>query len=58
MNVPGDGPPRVPDLPERERLLDAVNAAYAVLRADREAWRAERKEREAWDGTLIDGVQS
>ena len=41
---------------ERDRLLDAINAGYAALREDPESWAAERRERDAWDGTLDDGL--
>jgi predicted transcriptional regulator len=40
---------------ERVRLLDAINAGYAALRGDPQAWTAERGERELWDTTLADG---
>ena len=40
---------------QRGRLLDAVNAGYAALRADPEAWAAEGAERARWDATLADG---
>lgn len=49
---------RALDLLERERLLDAINAGYAALRADPEAWAEERAERDAWDATLADGTHS
>jgi len=35
---------------EREGILNEANAAYAALRADPQAWEAERAEREAWQG--------
>jgi len=41
---------------QRERLLAAINAGYAALRADPTAWAAEREERAAWDVTLADGL--
>ena len=34
----------------------AVNAGYAVLRADAEAWAEVEAERQAWDATLMDGL--
>lgn len=37
---------------ERDRLLDAANAAFERLRSDPEAWAEETAEREAWDATL------
>jgi hypothetical protein len=41
----------------RERFLDAVNVAYAALRADPKAWAEELKERKVWDVTLLDGLE-
>lgn len=35
---------------EREALLEAANRAYAALRADPEAWAADRAERALWEG--------
>jgi hypothetical protein len=46
------------DLLERERLLDAINAGFAALRADRDDWAGERAERELWDATLADGTSA
>lgn len=40
----------------REAFLDRANEAYAELRADPHAWEIERREREAWDNTLADGL--
>jgi len=40
----------------RQRFLEQVNAAYAALRADPEAWRVELEERRSWDATLMDGI--
>jgi hypothetical protein len=40
----------------RERLMEEVNAAYAALRADPEAWAEWQKELAAWDATLMDGL--
>lgn len=40
----------------RQKFLERINADYAALRADPEAWREEREEREAWDSTLMDGL--
>ena len=42
----------------REKLLNAANAAYAKLRADPESWREELAERQQWDATLADGLES
>jgi len=44
------------ELYERDRFLDAVNAAYEKLRADPKAWKEELAERQTWDGTLMDGL--
>jgi predicted transcriptional regulator len=41
----------------RQQLLDATNAAYAVLRADPEAWASLEQEHLAWDQTLADGLE-
>jgi len=41
----------------RRRLLEQSNAAYAVLRADPTAWQAEQQERQAWETTLVDGLE-
>ncbi|MGH2961304.1 MAG: toxin-antitoxin system protein [Solirubrobacterales bacterium] len=41
---------------EEDELLDEMNAAYGRLRADPDAWEAERAERGAWDATLLDGL--
>lgn len=35
---------------------DAVEAGYAALRADPDAWAAEEAERALWDATLLDGL--
>lgn len=42
----------------RARFFEQANAAYAALRADPEAWKAELEERAAWDATLMDGLQA
>jgi hypothetical protein len=44
------------DSPCPHELLEAMNAGYAKLRADPQAWAAELAERELWDQTLADGV--
>lgn len=43
---------------QREKLLDAANAAYAQLRADPESWKEELSERRQWDGAVADGHES
>ena len=40
----------------RQRFLEQVNAAYAILRADPGTWAAVERERRAWDATLGDGL--
>lgn len=40
----------------RQRFLEQVNAAYAVLREDRAAWSDIERERGAWDTALTDGL--
>jgi hypothetical protein len=40
----------------RQRFLERLNAAYAILRADARAWDAVEDERRAWDMTLPDGL--
>jgi len=40
----------------RKRFFDTLNAQYAALRADPEAWSEELAERAAWDATLGDGL--
>ena len=40
----------------RKKFIEAANAEYSALRADEEAWVAERQERDAWDATLDDGL--
>src|SRR4051812_25348278 len=39
-----------------QKFWDAVNAGYAVLRADPTAWAEVEAERQAWDATLMDGL--
>lgn len=38
-------------------FLEEANTAYAALRANPEAWKAELEERAAWDATLSDGLE-
>jgi hypothetical protein len=40
----------------RQRFLDALNADFAALRADPDAWAEEQQDRAAWDATLADGL--
>ena len=41
---------------QRQRFYDDLDAAYARLRNDPEAWAAEREERAEWDSVLMDGI--
>jgi hypothetical protein len=41
----------------RQWFLMGLNADFAKMRNNREAWKAELAEREAWDATLADGLQ-
>ncbi len=43
---------------QRDKFLDEVNAAYARLRANPEAWKEELAERQDWNGTLMDGLEN
>lgn len=40
----------------RRVFLDEVNAAYARIRQDPEAWAEVLNERAKWDATLMDGL--
>jgi hypothetical protein len=40
----------------RKRLFEELDAAYAKLLNDPEAWRLIEEERKAWDTTLGDGL--
>ena len=42
----------------RRQFLEEVNAAFAALRADPDAWREELAERAEWDATLMDGIEA
>jgi hypothetical protein len=39
----------------RQRFLQKVNRAFAALRKNAKAWKAEGEERKAWDIALADG---
>ncbi|MBI3923518.1 MAG: toxin-antitoxin system protein [Armatimonadetes bacterium] len=41
---------------QRHRLLEQINADYAALRQDPDAWEGLQQERAAWDATLMDGL--
>ena len=38
----------------RQIFLEALNADFAALRSETEAWKEELAERNAWDNTLVD----
>jgi hypothetical protein len=42
----------------RGLLLDETSAAFQALKKDPEAWLDELEERELWENTLADGVES
>lgn len=44
------------DAYRRKVFFDQMNAGYAELRADPEAWREHLAERSLWDSTLMDGL--
>jgi hypothetical protein len=41
----------------RRQILEATNAAYAVLRKNPAAWAELQEDRAEWDVTLIDGLE-
>lgn len=41
----------------RKVFFDQMNAGYAALRADPEAWSEHEAERKLWDATLMDGFE-
>ena len=40
----------------RQEFLAALNDDFAALRGNRQAWKEELAERQAWDKTLADGL--
>ena len=44
------------DAYRRKVFFEQMNAGYAALRADPEAWAEFEAERKAWDATLMDGL--
>ena len=40
----------------RKKFFEEVNASYAALQMDPEAWAEELAERAIWDSTLADGI--
>jgi hypothetical protein len=47
---------RALDAYRRKLFLEQLNAGYAALRADPEAWAEHVAERKLWDETLTDGL--
>jgi len=46
------------DTYRRKLFFEQLNAGYAELRADPEAWAEHLAERKLWDATLMDGLDS
>lgn len=44
------------DAYRRKVFFEQLNAGYAALRADPEAWAEMEAERKLWDATLMDGL--
>jgi hypothetical protein len=44
------------DAYRRKLFFDQLNAGYAALRADPQAWAEELEERKLWDAALMDGL--
>jgi len=42
---------------EKQLLLEEINEGYARLKADKEAWKEELRERKELEGTIGDGLQ-
>jgi predicted transcriptional regulator len=42
---------------KKKKFFEELNAGYARLRADRQAWAEEKSERKAWEATLRDGLE-
>jgi len=41
----------------RRKVLEATDAAFSALKANKRAWREELRERRLWEKTLSDGVE-
>ncbi len=41
---------------DRQAFLNRLNADFARLRADKDAWQEELAERRLWENTLMDGL--
>jgi hypothetical protein len=46
------------DTYRRKLFFEQMNAGYAELRADPEAWAEHLAERKLWDATLMDGLDA
>jgi hypothetical protein len=44
------------DAYRRKLFFEQLNAGYAALQADPQAWAEEMEERKLWDATLMDGL--
>jgi hypothetical protein len=42
----------------RRKMLEATNAAFATLKADKNLWNEELAERRLWEKTLADGAEN
>ena len=42
----------------RKVFFEELNAGYAALRANSEAWAEEQEERKLWEATIADGLDS
>ena len=42
----------------RQQFLEALNAAYATMRAEPQLHREEAEELALWDATLLDGIEN
>ncbi len=48
---------RIIEAQRRQRFLEGLSQDYAVLRKDEGAWQEEQEERNALEGTLMDGLE-
>ena len=48
---------RVVESYRRAHFFEGLDNDFAALRRNKTAWEEERKEREAWDATLSDGLE-
>lgn len=54
----GQSPRCALDAYRRQLFFDRLNAGYAELQADPEAWAEHLAERKDWDTTLMDGLDA